>query len=67
MVLPSSMSINSVFFFPISSKDYTSAFGATPFEGSFTPNIHEAFNSKVKSCILDGEMVGWDPDTDSFL
>lgn len=23
--------------------------------------------SKVKSCILDGEMVGWDPETESFL
>ena len=96
-----------------SSKDYTAGFGATPYEGSYTPQIHDAFNrlvyirtcvcvcvclhirknlhyayivhiiiicinfmhiythihthSKVNSCILDGEMVGWDPETESFL
>ena len=22
---------------------------------------------KIDACILDGEMVGWDPDTDTFL
>ena len=72
-----------------SSKDYTSTFGGTPYEGSFTPQIHDTFNRysvspsrmgyysfihcfcvcirKVKSCILDGEMVGWDPESESFL
>ena len=68
-----------------SSRDYTSSFGATEREGSFTPNIHNRFNrymylfytcndidtfvscSKVQSCILDGEMVGWDSETESYL
>lgn len=54
-------------YFSRSSRDYTSSFGATPHEGSFTPNVHGAFNSKVKSCILDGEMVGWDAETESFM
>ena len=27
-----------------SSKDYTTSFGAGPYEGSFTPMIHEAFD-----------------------
>lgn len=27
-----------------SSREYTSTFGATPKEGSFTPKIHRAFN-----------------------
>ena len=27
-----------------SSKDYTSSFGGTPYEGSFTPQIHDTFN-----------------------
>ena len=30
--------------FICSSKDYTSSFGLTDQEGSFTPNIHHAFN-----------------------
>ncbi|XP_064401547.1 DNA ligase 4-like isoform X2 [Halichondria panicea] len=50
-----------------SSRDYTRSFGSSPYEGRFTPTIHDAFNSKVKSCILDGEMVGWDVETESFL
>ncbi|CAI8009872.1 DNA ligase 4 [Geodia barretti] len=58
---------NSYRYFSRSSKDYTTSFGASPYEGSFTPMIHDAFNSKVKGCILDGEMVGWDAETEIFL
>ncbi|XP_065897200.1 DNA ligase 4-like isoform X2 [Dysidea avara] len=54
-------------YFSRSSKDYTSSFGLTDKEGSFTPNIHHAFNSKVDNCILDGEMVGWNAATDSYI
>lgn len=54
-------------YFSRSSKDYTSAFGATQYEGSFSPKIHDAFNRKVDSCIIDGEMVGWDTETNTFL
>ncbi|XP_065834565.1 DNA ligase 4-like [Oscarella lobularis] len=50
-----------------SSKDYTSSFGACPTEGTFTPVIHSTFSSKVTSCILDGEMVGYDPVTECFM
>lgn len=33
-----------ILWFICSSKDYTSSFGLTDQEGSFTPNIHDAFN-----------------------
>jgi hypothetical protein len=32
-----------------------------------TSHTHHVEYSKVKSCILDGEMVGWDAETESFL
>ena len=35
-----------------SSKDYTSSFGPTDGEGSFTPNIHHAFNRYHHSDIV---------------
>ena len=36
-----------------SSKDYTAGFGATPYEGSYTPQIHDAFNRLVyiRTCV----------------
>ena len=30
-------------------------------------HTHHVENSKVKGCILDGEMVGWDAETEIFL
>eukprot|EP00731_Ephydatia_muelleri_P033438 Em0029g44a len=54
-------------YFSRSSHDYTASFGASSSEGTFTPHIHQTFSSKVNSCILDGEMVGWDPETESFV
>ncbi len=35
-----------------SSKDYTSSFGGSDKEGSFTPNIHSAFNRLVELTIV---------------
>ena len=41
-----------------SSRDYTSSFGATPHEGSFTPNVHGAFNRSAPSHLLFHEKTG---------
>jgi DNA ligase-4 len=53
-------------YFSRSGKDYTHSFGSTPKEGSFTPAIHKSFSTRVQSCILDGEMVGYDLVNDCF-
>ncbi|PVG04723.1 putative DNA ligase [Serendipita vermifera] len=49
------------------SKDYTYLYGKHPGEGSLTPYIHDAFNPEVKECILDGEMLVWDPVSERYL
>ena len=54
-------------YFSRSSKDYTSSFGSSSSEGSFTPQIHSAFSPEISSCILDGEMVGYDVTDDTFI
>ncbi|KAI6661708.1 DNA ligase 4-like [Oopsacas minuta] len=54
-------------YFSRSSKDYTSSFGASSTDGSFTPQIHSAFKPEISCCILDGEMVGYDVTDDSFV
>lgn len=45
-----------------SANDFTSAYGGSSKEGSFTPYVHRAFKDSIKTCILDGEMVGWNPE-----
>ena len=54
-------------YFSRSSKDYTSSFGSSSSEGSFTPQIHAAFSPEISSCLLDGEMVGYDVTDDTFI
>ncbi|KAG8833158.1 DNA ligase (ATP) [Serendipita sp. 399] len=49
------------------SKDYTYLYGKQPGEGSLTPYIHESFNPEVEECILDGEMLVWDPISERYL
>ncbi len=41
-----------------SGNDNTSIFGRTPSDGTVTKYIHE--HIRAHSCILDGELVGWD-------
>ncbi|ELU10753.1 hypothetical protein CAPTEDRAFT_17890 [Capitella teleta] len=48
-------------YFSRGGHDYTSTYGATPFDGNFSPAISNCF--KVESCILDGEMIGYNPET----
>ncbi|XP_046858902.1 DNA ligase 4-like isoform X2 [Xenia sp. Carnegie-2017] len=51
---------NTFKYFSRGSNDYTATFGASPKEGYLTPFIADCFPSKVKSCILDGEMMAFD-------
>jgi len=48
-------------------KDYTYLYGTSSREGSLTPFIHaDCFADNVTSCIIDGEMLAYDPMTESF-
>ncbi|XP_005884535.2 PREDICTED: DNA ligase 4 [Myotis brandtii] len=46
---------------------YTEQFGASPQEGSLTPFIHNAFRTDIQICILDGEMMAYNPNTQTFM
>ncbi|CAG8445348.1 10309_t:CDS:10 [Ambispora leptoticha] len=48
-------------YFSRRATDYTELYGSNRYEGSLTPFIYDCFDSRVKSCIIDGEMVTWDP------
>ncbi|XP_023218047.1 DNA ligase 4-like isoform X3 [Centruroides sculpturatus] len=50
---------NKYMYFSRNCIDFTDYYGSTSFKGSFTPFIDRAFSSKVKNCILDGEIVGY--------
>lgn len=46
--------------------DFTETFGKNFNSGILTPKLEHVFNIKVKSIILDGEMMGWNPETKEF-
>ena len=48
-------------FFSRSGNEYTHVFGGDEWSGTFTPYIANCFKPDVRNCILDGEMVGYDP------
>ncbi|KAG0265184.1 DNA ligase (ATP) [Actinomortierella ambigua] len=48
-------------------NEYTHLYGAHPQEGSLTPYLHPLINPLATSLILDGEMVEYDPATDTIL
>lgn len=54
-------------YFSRSGREYSTVFGDNPYSGSLTPFIHDYFENNVKSCILDGEMMGYDPDLQTFV
>lgn len=39
----------------------------TRYRGTFTPHVADLFHDNVKTCILDGEMVGYDSAIDDFV
>jgi DNA ligase 4 len=52
---------NEYVYYSRNGHDYTSTFGADCYQsgGTLTPFIHNSFLSNVHSCILDGEMCGY--------
>ncbi|KZT65040.1 DNA ligase 4 [Daedalea quercina L-15889] len=58
---------NEYFYCSRKGKDYTYLYGKHVGMGSLTPYIHGAFDSRVDSIILDGEMLVWDPVSERNL
>lgn len=54
-------------YFSRNGYNYVDQFGASPQEGSLTPFIHNAFKTEVLNCILDGEMMAYNPNTQTFM
>ncbi|XP_066493661.1 DNA ligase 4 [Tiliqua scincoides] len=54
-------------YFSRNGYDYTQQFGASPLEGSLTPFIHNVFTNNIQNCILDGEMMAFNPTTQTFM
>ena len=54
-------------YFSRQQHEWTSDYGGNKFEGSLSPNIDQSFNMECAECILDGEVVGWDPEKSQVL
>uniref|UniRef100_A0A8D0E747 DNA ligase n=1 Tax=Salvator merianae TaxID=96440 RepID=A0A8D0E747_SALMN len=54
-------------YFSRNGYDYSQQFGSSPCEGSLTPFVHKAFKNDIQNCILDGEMMAYDPTTQAFM
>ncbi|KAM8904251.1 DNA ligase 4 isoform 1-T2 [Spinachia spinachia] len=54
-------------YFSRNAFEYTQQFGGSPLQGSLTPHIHSAFEGHVVNCILDGEMMAYNPTTKTFM
>lgn len=50
-----------------SGKEYSFSFGENPYSGTLTPHIHHLFSPNVASCILDGEMMGYNPELKTYM
>ena len=50
-------------------KDYTYLYGSSLHDdtGALTRHLADAFDQGVRNLILDGEMITWDPQTDTML
>ncbi|XP_029633322.1 DNA ligase 4 isoform X1 [Octopus sinensis] len=53
-------------YFSRNGHNYSKTFGASAFQGTITQYIHESFLPGIHSCILDGEMLGYNSDTGEF-
>ncbi|KAJ3483114.1 hypothetical protein NLI96_g6529 [Meripilus lineatus] len=58
---------NEYFYCSRKGKDYTYLYGKHLGSGSLTPFIDEAFDSRIESIVLDGEMLVWDPVSERNL
>lgn len=50
-------------YFSRGGNDYTHVYGADEYSGNFTGRASQFIKDNIHSCILDGEMVGFDPET----
>lgn len=53
-------------YFSRNGYDYTNTFGENYDVGLLSPHLRTVFNSSVRSIVLDGEMMGFNKDTQSF-
>ncbi|KAK7686237.1 DNA ligase (ATP) [Cerrena zonata] len=58
---------NEYFYCSRKGKDYTYLYGKHVGTGSLTPYIDDAFDPRITSIILDGEMLVWDPVSEKNL
>lgn len=54
-------------YFSRNAFEYTQQFGGSPLQGSLTPYIHNVFKSHVINCILDGEMMAYNPTAETLM
>ncbi|XP_033127857.1 DNA ligase 4-like isoform X2 [Anneissia japonica] len=54
-------------YFSRRSHEYSNVFGENSFSGTFTQYAAKYFKSDVKSCILDGEVIAYNPETKAFM
>ncbi|XP_077585084.1 DNA ligase 4 [Stigmatopora nigra] len=54
-------------YFSRNAFEYTQQFGGSPLEGSLTPYIHNVFKNNIVNCILDGEMMAFNPTAKTFM
>lgn len=56
-------------FFSRKAKDYTYLYGNSldAKKGSLTKHLKNVFDPRVENCILDGEMVAWDPASETVV
>lgn len=48
-------------------NDYSTIYGDAPENGHYTSLIMKQFSPELSSCILDGEMMGWQRDKNTFV
>ncbi|XP_060566406.1 DNA ligase 4-like [Ruditapes philippinarum] len=53
-------------FYSRSGNEYTNIFGSNQYDGTLTQYIHDLFKPDVKTCILDGEMILYHPETETY-
>ncbi|KIM62592.1 hypothetical protein SCLCIDRAFT_1214942 [Scleroderma citrinum Foug A] len=58
---------NEYFYCSRKGKDYTYLYGKHVGQGSLTPYIDAAFDTRIDDIILDGEMLVWDPISERLL
>ncbi|XP_002166379.2 DNA ligase 4 isoform X1 [Hydra vulgaris] len=54
-------------YFSRNAYDYSEIFGCTKYSGTLTQYINMLFKTDIKTCILDGEMVVYCVETNSFM